>query len=61
MSLAAFLTYLGFRSKPVAIGELSFPVLVIPQDESNVFIANDARNLTQARMGPRIRRKMALP
>ena len=59
MSLAAFLTYLGFRSKPVAIGEL--PVLVIPQDESNVFIANDARNLTQARMGPRIRRKMALP
>jgi hypothetical protein len=51
LSIAAFLTYFGLRSKPVAIAELRFPVLAIPVDESNVFIANDAASLTQATMG----------
>ena len=51
MGFAAVWAYFGFRAKSVAIGELQFPVLVIPQDESNVFIASDAPSLTQARIG----------
>jgi hypothetical protein len=51
LSFAAFLTYFGLRSKPVAITDLRFPVLTIPVDESNVFIAKDATSLTQATMG----------
>jgi len=51
MSFAAILAYVGLRAKPVAIEELQFPVLVIPLDRSNVFIAKGAADMTQARMG----------
>jgi hypothetical protein len=51
MGLAAILSYIGLRAKSVAIAELQFPVLVIPEDQSNVFIASDVRTLTQAKMG----------
>jgi hypothetical protein len=51
LTLAAIMTHFGFRPKPVSISELQFPVLVLPSDESGVYVAIDAESLTQVRMG----------
>ena len=52
VSVVAILVYLRLRPKPV---------VMIPEDKSNVFIATDAQSLTKARMALATHREMAPP